>query len=66
MNGLVRNTEATPHSGQRIHERPTYVELKQRDIERLSWKKPVSHGLDRQGDGVDRMVRIRRPAGQGL
>jgi DNA mismatch repair protein MutL len=35
MNALLREMEATPHSGQCIHGRPTYVELKQRDIERL-------------------------------
>ena len=35
MNALLRDMEATPHSGQCIHGRPTYVELKLRDIERL-------------------------------
>jgi DNA mismatch repair protein MutL len=35
MNALLREMEATPHSGQCIHGRPTYVELKQKDIERL-------------------------------
>lgn len=35
MNALLRDMEQTPHSGQCIHGRPTYVELKQRDIERL-------------------------------
>ncbi|WP_375449781.1 DNA mismatch repair endonuclease MutL [uncultured Devosia sp.] len=35
MNALLRDMEATPHSGQCIHGRPTYVELKKRDIERL-------------------------------
>jgi DNA mismatch repair protein MutL len=35
MNALLREMEATPHSGQCIHGRPTYVELKIRDIERL-------------------------------
>jgi len=35
MNALLREMEATPHSGQCIHGRPTYVELKKRDIERL-------------------------------
>ena len=35
MNALLRDMEATPHSGQCIHGRPTYVELKLADIERL-------------------------------
>lgn len=35
MNALLREMEATPHSGQCIHGRPTYVELKKKDIERL-------------------------------
>ena len=35
MNALLRDMEATPHSGQCIHGRPTYVELKKKDIERL-------------------------------
>lgn len=35
MNALLREMESTPHSGQCIHGRPTYVELKKRDIERL-------------------------------
>ncbi|MBK8085806.1 MAG: DNA mismatch repair endonuclease MutL [Devosia sp.] len=35
MNALLREMEATPHSGQCIHGRPTYVELKKADIERL-------------------------------
>jgi DNA mismatch repair protein MutL len=34
-NALLREMEATPHSGQCNHGRPTYVELKLADIERL-------------------------------
>ncbi len=35
MSALLREMEATPHSGQCNHGRPTYVELKLADIERL-------------------------------
>ena len=35
MNRLLRDMEKTPHSGQCNHGRPTYVELKIKDIEKL-------------------------------
>jgi DNA mismatch repair protein MutL len=35
MNALMREMEVTPHSGQCNHGRPTFVELKLSDIERL-------------------------------
>ncbi|MEQ9115528.1 MAG: DNA mismatch repair endonuclease MutL [Rickettsiales bacterium] len=35
MNSLLREMEATPHSGQCNHGRPTYIELKLKDIEKL-------------------------------
>jgi DNA mismatch repair protein MutL len=35
MNALLREMERTPNSGQCNHGRPTYVELKLGDIERL-------------------------------
>ncbi|MFP4536991.1 MAG: DNA mismatch repair endonuclease MutL [Dichotomicrobium sp.] len=35
MNALLREMEATPHSGQCNHGRPTYIALKLGDIERL-------------------------------
>lgn len=39
MNALLREMEATPHSGQCNHGRPTYIELKLGDIERLFGRK---------------------------
>ena len=35
MNALLREMESTPNSGQCNHGRPTYIELKLGDIERL-------------------------------
>ena len=35
MNSLLRQMEAVPYSGQCIHGRPTYIELKLNDIEKL-------------------------------
>ena len=35
MNALLRDMESTPHSGQCSHGRPTYIELKRGDIEKL-------------------------------
>lgn len=35
MNSLLRDMEQTPHSGQCNHGRPTYIELKLKDIDKL-------------------------------
>jgi len=39
MNALLRDMEQTPHSGQCNHGRPTYIELKLNDIEKLFGRK---------------------------
>lgn len=39
MNALLRQIEATPHTGTCNHGRPTYIELKLADIERLFGRK---------------------------
>jgi DNA mismatch repair protein MutL len=39
MNELLREMERTPHSGQCNHGRPTYIELKRNDIEKLFGRK---------------------------
>jgi DNA mismatch repair protein MutL len=39
MNALLRQMEATPGSGTCNHGRPTYIELKLADIERLFWRR---------------------------
>ena len=35
MNAILREMEQVPHSGQCNHGRPTYIEMKLKDIERL-------------------------------